>query len=104
MRLYFDLFYGLTVLLIAASGVAAVTRGWVPPWDRRRVRRVRLFGWGQLVMAFALCWPVVFGLVISAPGIRQWWTLSGNGILLTGILLTSVSLRAGRNRQGTGTR
>ncbi|MFB7329200.1 MULTISPECIES: hypothetical protein [unclassified Streptomyces] len=42
--------------------------------------------------------------VIGAPGIRWWVTLSGNGLLLTGILLTAVSLRAGRNRQGTGTR
>ncbi|MGW3512329.1 hypothetical protein [Streptomyces sp. NPDC000994] len=104
MRLYLAIPLVLLALLIATSGVAAVTRGWVPPWNRRHVRRVRIHGCGQLVLAFALCWQVVFGLVISNPGIRSFGTMSGNGILLTGILLTSVSLRAGRNRQGCGTR
>ncbi|MGW4824078.1 hypothetical protein ACWEP4_35350 [Streptomyces sp. NPDC004227] len=103
MRLYFDLFYGLTVLLFAASGVAAVTRGWVFPMDRRRVRRVRLFGWGQLVMAFALCWQVVFGLAISGPYIREWGATSGIPLLLTGFIVMMLSHWVGGNRQGSGT-
>ncbi|MFJ6563982.1 hypothetical protein ACIQMV_29785 [Streptomyces sp. NPDC091412] len=72
MRLYIAIPFVLVASLYAAAGVAAVTRGWVPSWNRRRVRRARLHGWGQLVVAFGVCWQVVFGLVISGPGIREW--------------------------------
>ncbi|MFE7210007.1 hypothetical protein ACFY0A_24940 [Streptomyces sp. NPDC001698] len=102
MRLYLAIPLVLLALLIATSGVAAVTRGWVPPWNRRHVRRVRLHGCGQLVLAFALCWQVVFGLVISNPGIRSFGTLFGGGLLLTGITLMGVSQYTGRSRQGSG--
>ncbi|MGI5138560.1 hypothetical protein [Streptomyces sp. CA-106110] len=72
LYLYLAMSSALVALFIAASGVAAVTRGWVLPVNRSRVRRIRLYGWGQLLIAFALCWHVVFGLVISGPGIREW--------------------------------
>ena len=65
---------GLVAVLFAASGVAAITRGWVPYWNRRYVRRARLHGWGQLAVALGLCCQVVFGLVIREIGVRQ----SGN--------------------------
>ncbi|MGX4694787.1 hypothetical protein [Streptomyces sp. JNUCC 63] len=103
MRLYLATPLVLLALLIAASGIAAVTRGWVLPWNRRSVRRVRLYGWGQLMLAFALCWQVVFGLVISGPDIREWGAASGIALLLTGIIVMIVSQHTGRNRQGTGT-
>ncbi|MBL3669800.1 hypothetical protein JL475_28220 [Streptomyces sp. M2CJ-2] len=103
MELYIAIPSVLVALLFTASGVAAVTRGWVLPMTRRRVRRVRLHGWGQLVVAFALCWQVVFGLVISNPGIRSLGTLFGGGLLLTGIIVMMVSNQAGGTRQGSGT-
>ncbi|MFE9920725.1 hypothetical protein ACFYQA_03870 [Streptomyces sp. NPDC005774] len=109
MMLYLDIPSVLAVLavlvasLIAASGVAAVTRGWVLPWNRRRVYRVRLYGWGQLVLAFGLCCQVLFGLVISNLGIRSLVTLTGVGLLLTGLIVMTVSQRPGANRQGSGT-
>ncbi|MEV0692236.1 hypothetical protein [Streptomyces sp. NPDC050388] len=103
MDLYFAVFYGLAALLVSASGVAAVTRGWVLPRYRPRVRRVRLFGWGQLVIGFAYCWLVVFGrLAIDNPGVRAWVTLSGIALLLAGVILVLASQRAGRKRQGGG--
>ncbi|WP_055629771.1 hypothetical protein [Streptomyces hirsutus] len=103
MRLYLAIPSVVVALLFAASGAAAVARGWVLPWNRRSVRRVRLYGWGQLVAAFGLCWQVVFGLVISGPGIRQWGTLTGSGLLLTGLIVMTVSQRPGADRQGSGT-
>ncbi|MFE9307793.1 hypothetical protein ACIQCF_17200 [Streptomyces sp. NPDC088353] len=91
----------LMALLFAASGVAAITRGWVLPWNRRSVRHVRLYGWGQLVVAFAFCWQVVFGLVISRPGVREW--VAGIALMLIGFIVIAVSQLAGGDRQGSGT-
>ncbi|MEU1692766.1 hypothetical protein ABZ590_14985 [Streptomyces hirsutus] len=102
MRLYLAIPSVVVALLIAASGVAAVTRGWVLPWNRRSVRRVRLYGWGQLVMASGLCCQVVFGLVISGPRVREWGAMSGIVLLLTGCIVMMVSQYTGRNRQGSG--
>jgi hypothetical protein len=45
----------LLALFYAATGVAAVTRGWMLPMNRRRVHAPRVYGWGQLMVAFALC-------------------------------------------------
>ncbi|MFE6553354.1 hypothetical protein ACFVHS_33860 [Streptomyces sp. NPDC057746] len=103
MELYFSGFYGLLALLVAASGVAALTRGWVFPLTRPRVRRVRLYGWGQLVLALGLCWQVVFRLVINDPGTRQWVILSGGVLLLAGVIVMGVSQHTGRDRQSDGT-
>ena len=91
----------LMALFCAASGVAAVARGWVLPMYRRRVRRVRLFGWGQLMAAVAVCGHTVFGLLtIGAPGVRSLGTLSASGLLFAGVIVIGVSQRAGGDRQG----
>ncbi|MGW9136343.1 hypothetical protein [Streptomyces sp. NPDC055681] len=103
MKFYLAIPVVLLALLIAASGVAAVTRGWVLPMNRRHVRRPRLYGWGQLVGAFALCWQVVFGLVISDSDTRQWGNLTGGAILLAGPIVMMVGQLTGGNRQGSGT-
>lgn len=92
----------LFALLVAASGMAAVTRGWVLPMNRRHVRNPRLYGWGQLVAAFALCWPVVFGLVISDAGTRSWGALTGGMLLVVGLLVMMVGQFAGGSRQSNG--
>ncbi|GGZ78183.1 hypothetical protein [Streptomyces bluensis] len=98
MKLYLAMALALLALLIAASGVAAVTRGWVLPMNRRHVRAPRLYGWGQLVVAFALCWQLVFGLVISDSGTGPAGTLIGGVILLAGIVVMMVGQLAGGNR------
>ncbi|MFF4144560.1 hypothetical protein ACFY0A_24930 [Streptomyces sp. NPDC001698] len=102
MELYLAVPLVLVALLVAAMGVAAVTRGWVPPWNRRQVRRVRLYGRGQLILAVALCLQA-FRLVTSNPAIRSLGALFGSGLLLAGIFVTRASFRAGGNRQGSGT-
>ncbi|MFJ2301491.1 hypothetical protein [Streptomyces sp. NPDC087787] len=108
MRLYVVIPCVLVALLFAASGVAGITRGWVLPVNRHRVRRVRLYGWGQLVAAVALCRQMLFSTVLSDPDtldphIREWGFLSGGALLLTGLILMGVSQRARGARQGTGT-
>ncbi|MGW5372739.1 hypothetical protein ACWER6_28550 [Streptomyces sp. NPDC004009] len=92
----------LIVLLIAASGLAAVTRGWVLPMNRRHVRAPRLYGWGQLVVAFALCWQLVSGLMISDSDARPLGTLIGAVMLLAGIVVMLVGQLAGGRAKGGG--
>ncbi|MGW3512330.1 hypothetical protein [Streptomyces sp. NPDC000994] len=95
----------LLALFFAASGVAAVARGWVLPMYRGRVRRVRLFGWGQLMAAVAACGYTVFGVLeIGNPGVRSLGILSASGLLLAGGTVMRVSQRAGDDWQGSGTR
>ncbi|MDF3143041.1 MULTISPECIES: hypothetical protein [unclassified Streptomyces] len=103
MKLYLAMPLVVLALLIAASGVAAVTRGWVLPMNRRHVRTPRIYGWGQLVVAFALCWQLVFGLVISDSGARPAGTLIGGAMLLAGIIFMMVGQFAGGDRKGDGT-
>ncbi|MGW4824079.1 hypothetical protein ACWEP4_35355 [Streptomyces sp. NPDC004227] len=90
----------LVALLYAASGVAALTRGWVPPMTRRPVRRVRVYGWGQLVFAFAFCLQAVMAPVISDTDIRLLFCVP---LMLTGGIVMMVGQYTGRNRQGSGT-
>ncbi|MEU7278494.1 hypothetical protein AB0A69_06850 [Streptomyces sp. NPDC045431] len=92
----------LLALLIAASGVAAVTHGWVLPTNRKAVHRPRLYGWGQLTVALALCCHTLVGLVITELGTRQWGTLTGSALLLTGLMVMMVSQRQLGRRQGNG--
>lgn len=98
MRLYLVIPSVLLALLLVVSGVAAVTRGWVFPWNRRRVRAPRVYGWGQLVVAFALFWQAAFGLVIGDSDVRAVGTLIGSVILLSGIITMLVSQFVGGQR------
>ncbi|MGY0070452.1 hypothetical protein ACWZEH_27465 [Streptomyces sp. QTS137] len=101
MRLYLGIPVILLALLIAASGVAAIARGWVLPTNRKPVRRPKFYGWGQLVVALALCCQAVFGLMSNNLDTRQWGTLTGGVLLVTGLLVTAVSQRTTGHQQGT---
>ena len=99
VNLYLAVLLILVALLIAASGVAAVTRGWVLPVNRKPVHRPFLYGWGQLLVSFALCCQAVFGLVISDSGLRQAGTLTGSVLLLAGLVVMMAGHRSGGHRQ-----
>ncbi|CAM5651305.1 hypothetical protein ACIQPS_35260 [Streptomyces sp. NPDC091290] len=103
MKFYLAVPLVLLALFIAASGVAAVAGGWVLPMNRRHVRAPRIYGWGQLMVAFALCWQLVFGLMISDSGVRPSGTLIGAAILLAGLIIMMVGQLAGGGRKGGGT-
>ncbi|MFD9006697.1 hypothetical protein ACFV0T_38120 [Streptomyces sp. NPDC059582] len=102
MNPYFALPLLVVALLVAAAGFAAVTRGWVLPMNRRRVRSPRLYGWGQLVVAFALCWQLVFGMLMSDPGTRMLGTLSGGVMLLAGVIVMMAGQLTRGGRRGGG--
>ncbi|MGW5201630.1 hypothetical protein [Streptomyces spiralis] len=95
MKPYLAVPLALLALLIASSGAAAVTSGWVLPLNRRDVRAPRIYGWGQLVVAFALCWQPALGLMISDSGARPSGTLIGAALLLAGIVVMMVGQLAG---------
>ncbi|MFJ9821374.1 hypothetical protein ACIRU3_40195 [Streptomyces sp. NPDC101151] len=103
MKLYLAVPLVLVALLIAASGVAAITRGWVLPMNRRHIRAPRMYGWGQLVVAFALCWQLAFGLMVSDSGVRPTGTLIGGAILLAGLVVMMVGQLGGGKQKGGGT-
>ena len=98
MKVYLVVLLAPVALLIAASGLAAVTSGWVLPMNRRHVRTPRLYGWGQLVVSFALFWQVIFGVIISDSSARPWGTLIGSAMLLAGLVVMMVGQLAGRDR------
>ncbi|WP_316743045.1 hypothetical protein [Streptomyces sp. MK7] len=100
MRLYVGIPVVLLALLIAASAIAAITHGWVLPTNRKPVPRPRLYGWGQLVIAIALCCQAVFGLMTDDLDARQWGTLTGSVLMVTGIIVIAVSQRTAGHRQG----
>ncbi|MFI7360495.1 hypothetical protein ACIBTP_42200 [Streptomyces avidinii] len=69
------------------------------PTNRKHVRRPQLYGWGQLVIVIALCCQAVFGLMIDDLGARQWGTLTGSVLMVTGIIVIAVSQRTPGHRQ-----
>ncbi|MEU5220365.1 hypothetical protein AB0G79_29775 [Streptomyces sp. NPDC020807] len=86
----------LLALLFAAGGVAAVRTGWVLPWQRRHVHRVRLFGWAQLVIAAAFAAKVATGL-FDDPGADAGLGSVSLLVLLGGFGLMVVSQRPESN-------
>ncbi|MER5490396.1 hypothetical protein [Streptomyces sp. NPDC002490] len=100
MTLYLALPVLLAALFLGASGFAALTRGWVLPTSRRYVRDPRRYGWGQLVVASALCWQLGFGLLVEDSGIRLAGTLSGGGMLLAGLGVMLAGQFGRGNRKG----
>ncbi|MFE3269747.1 hypothetical protein [Streptomyces sp. NPDC059215] len=102
MGLYLAVPLGLLALLIAASGVAAVARGWVAPMHRGLVRRVRLYGWGQLLFGLGLCSQAVLQSVDDAPGIWLWEGDAAAGMVIAGLCVVGLSQRRARGvRQDT---
>jgi hypothetical protein len=99
MRLYLGIPVILLALLIAASGIAALTRGWVLPTSRKHVTRPQLYGWGQLVIAIALCCQAAFGLMTNDLDARQGGTLAGSVLMVIGTLVIAVSQRTTGRRQ-----
>ncbi|MBB1247255.1 hypothetical protein GL263_27470 [Streptomyces durbertensis] len=93
MNLYLAIPVLLMASLIAASGIAAITRGWVLPWNRRTVRRPRLHGIGQSVIAVSLCWHLAFGLLRDGSNASEWGVLTGSALLVAGALVMLASTR-----------
>ncbi|WP_190012994.1 hypothetical protein [Streptomyces lucensis] len=81
MHTYLVIAGALAVGLMAASGIAAVTTGWVAPFARRRILRPRLWGYGQLSgAAGASLWMFlgVFRARFDAVPLVGWFVFMGS--------------------------
>ncbi|MGW1462766.1 hypothetical protein ACWCPT_00230 [Streptomyces sp. NPDC002308] len=101
MKFYVGIPLVALALAFGASGIAAVARGWVLPFNRGRARNVRLFGWGQTLVALSLLGQGAFLLLLGGtsralPPVYPVWSL----VLLAGLALMGVSQRAGGVRRG----
>lgn len=90
---------GVIALLLAASGVAALGRGWLLTWQRRHIVRLRLFGWVRLLIAAALGSQVI-GLPAVDPVYRSVVTVPGVEVVLLGLVLITRAQRPPCTRQG----
>ena len=97
--LYFAVPIGVMALLLAASGVATLSRGWLLPWQRRHIVRPRLFGWAQLLIAAALGVQLV-GLLVVDSAYRSAVTMPGVVGLLFALVLSTRAQRPPRTRRG----
>ncbi|MEU8431608.1 hypothetical protein AB0F18_01630 [Streptomyces sp. NPDC029216] len=83
---------GLAALLLAASGIATLTRGWLLPRQRRHIVRPRLFGWAQLIMAASLGVQLL-GLPAVDAAYRPAVNLPGTVVLLFSLVLVTRAQR-----------
>ncbi|WP_327360936.1 MULTISPECIES: hypothetical protein [unclassified Streptomyces] len=95
--LYLAVPIGVVALLLAVSGVATLSRGWLLPWQRRHIVRPRLFGWAQLLIAAALGVELV-GLLVVDSGYRSVVTMPGVVGLLFALVLSTRAQRPPRTR------
>ncbi|MEU3407804.1 hypothetical protein ABZ766_28195 [Streptomyces sp. NPDC006670] len=86
-------------LLLAASGVATLSRGRLLPWQRRHIVRPRLFGWAQLLIAAALGVQLV-GLLVVDPAYRPAVIMPGVVGVLFALVLSTRAQRPPRGRHG----
>ncbi|MFI1830824.1 hypothetical protein ACH41E_30950 [Streptomyces sp. NPDC020412] len=87
MSPYLVLPFVALAIFFAASGIAGIARGWVLPRNRRHVRNPRLYGWGQLALACALCWQSAFGLLVDDSDVRLFGTLTGALLLVAALMV-----------------
>ncbi|MFJ8016813.1 hypothetical protein [Streptomyces sp. NPDC096339] len=100
----FGLYLGVPIaaaaLLLAASGTAVLTKGWMLPRQRKHVVRTKLFGWAQLLLAAALGVQLV-GLTVVGPPYQGLFVTPGViGLLFALVLVTRAQRPARPGRRG----
>ncbi|MFG2877631.1 hypothetical protein ACGFYU_21985 [Streptomyces sp. NPDC048337] len=95
LGLYVAVPVGAVAVLLAVSGAATLSRGWMPPWQRRHIVRPKLFGWAQLLIAAGLGVQLV-GLLAVDPSYRPVVTMPGTVVLLLAMALTALAQRPPR--------
>ncbi|MFD5794151.1 hypothetical protein ACFWIO_11540 [Streptomyces diastatochromogenes] len=84
--------------LLVASGVAAITTGWVMPIGRHRILRPRLWGYGCLVCAVGSSLFLFMGPLARAYGLLA---LTGWFVFMAGLGLQWLAQRPGRDATKT---
>ncbi|MEU6988091.1 hypothetical protein ABZ946_32450 [Streptomyces sp. NPDC046324] len=78
---------GLLGLLLAISGVLAIARGWILPYQRTRIHRTAVFGWAQLVVAGSFLLHAAEALLVEDPDVGIAMSNAGFAALLCGLAL-----------------
>ncbi|WP_141746552.1 hypothetical protein [Streptomyces sp. LUP30] len=85
------------VAIMAAMGVAAVVREWVPPRGAGLVLRPRLWGAGVLMSAVGLGSFMFLGpLAADPPAVNRYVPLAGMAVNIAGLGLQTYARRPGR--------
>ncbi|WP_158692690.1 hypothetical protein [Streptomyces roseochromogenus] len=79
--------------LLAVSGIASITTGWVVPWLRTRVLRPRLWGYGSLLAAVGGAVFLYLGPLAERYGSLPWLGWLG---FMAGLGLQMLAQRPGR--------
>jgi hypothetical protein len=93
---------GVTCAVVAAGlamGTAAVARGWVPRWGRRKIPRPTLWGYGTLVAAAGWAGFTLLGPVSPHPFSYIPWATLGLGMFLVGLIMQIVATDPPRPRR-----
>lgn len=86
----------LVMAAVAAVGIVSVVTGWVPRWERRRVRRPRLWGYGALVSAGGMSVFVFLGPFDDTLSSRTVLTFAGLAVWALGAAVQMMARRPGR--------
>ncbi|KUO21788.1 hypothetical protein [Streptomyces dysideae] len=89
----------LAVLVVTAGavmGVAAIRRGWVLPFGRRRVLRPKLWGYGMLVSSVGMTGYMSAGPLDLSLSAYATVAFTGLGVFFVGVILQLLAQRPGR--------
>ncbi|MFI1162601.1 hypothetical protein ACH4UM_03090 [Streptomyces sp. NPDC020801] len=93
MHTFLEVAGAVVVTMLAVSGIATVTTGWVMPIGRHRVLRPRLWGYGTLVCAAGAGVFLFLGPLANAYGPLPW---AGWIAFMAGLGLQWMGQRPGR--------
>jgi hypothetical protein len=90
MHIFLVVLAELAVVVWLAAGVAAVTRGWIVPFVRKRVQRPKLWGYGALAGGTG---AGLFVLLVDQHGAAGNVALYGWGLMTAGVITMFKSQR-----------
>ncbi|MEW2493169.1 hypothetical protein AB0942_06360 [Streptomyces nodosus] len=83
----------LVMAAVAAVGMVSVVTGWVPRWERRKVRRPRLWGYGALVSAVGMSVFVFLGPFDDTLSSRTVLAFAGLAVWVLGAAVQMMARR-----------
>ncbi|MFD6818858.1 hypothetical protein ACFWC5_00630 [Streptomyces sp. NPDC060085] len=93
MMICFAIAVSLAGLGALAVGVAALTRGWVPPESRKLIVRPRLYGRGMVALAICAFLMAANWVLVTDPILRKLGQMAGFLAVIVIAHLTGASRR-----------
>ncbi|MET9900823.1 hypothetical protein [Streptomyces sp. NPDC006446] len=92
MFICFAIAISLAGLVALAAGIAALTRGWIPPKSRQLIVRPRIYGWGMVGFAGCAFLVAANWVLVTDPTLRQLGQTAG----LLAVIVIAYVARASR--------